>query len=109
MDASPNKNSRNQRIPGTSEAVDSLLLSGLLQAEESALNAPTVAFGVFERALHFNVQNFHKTIRSNGFGTGSGKVRRAVAGLQNPNDGLLDPVRFERQSKRVAQHHRGAQ
>src|SRR5579871_46648 len=109
MDASPNKNNRSERIPGTSEAVDFLTLCGLLQERSVLLNAPAVALGVLKSALHFHVENFHEAVCAYGFGAGRCKVRSAMACLQDADYGLLNPICFERQTKSITQHHRRAE
>ena len=81
------------------------LPAGVCKQDQDELDAPAVAFGVFECALHFNVEDIHKPCRSNGFRPGHGQIWRSVSSLQDPHDRLLDPVRFEGQSECIAKHH----
>src|ERR1700745_2057393 len=101
MDARPSSNRRSQRILPLSRGVILSRHSGICKTQNYRSDAPAVAFGVLQRALHFDVENFHKPIGSNGFGAWSGKVRRAMTTRKYPHDGLLDPVGFKTQSKRV--------
>ena len=73
------------------------------------LDAPAVAFCVFQGALHFAVQGFHKPCSSNGFAARSDQVRGPKARTENAHYRLFDPVSFEVQAKGVAEHHGGAQ
>ena len=85
------------------------LRDGICKQDNAELNAPAVAFGMLQRSLHFDVENVHKSRRPNRFRASRGEVRSPVARLQNAHDGLFDPVRFERQAKGIAKHHRRAQ
>ena len=55
------------------------LPADICKQDQEELDAPAVAFGVFECALHFNVENIHKPCRSNRFCPGHGQVRRSVS------------------------------
>src|SRR5437667_1145149 len=76
---------------------------------EAKLDAPTIAFSVFQGALHFFVQNFHKASSSNAFRASCDQIRRAIATGKDTHDRLFHPIGFQIQAKGVAQHHRGAQ
>src|SRR5690242_5106093 len=99
MDARPSSNRRNQRILPLSRAVILSRHSGICKTQNYRSDAPAVALGVLECALHFHVEDLHKPIRSNRFGAGSGKIGGAIATSKDAHDGLLNPVGFEAQPK----------
>ena len=59
------------------------------------LDAPAVALGMLQGTLHLFVKYFHKPIGPNGFGAGSGQIRRSEAGRKRTGYRLLDPVGFQ--------------
>src|SRR6266403_4505154 len=77
--------------------------------DEPALHAPTVALGMFERALHLFAKDFGENRAAHGASAGLRDVRCAIAAGEDAQERLLDPVGFEREPKSVAEHHRGAE
>jgi hypothetical protein len=59
------------------------------------LDAPTVAFGVFKRALHLFPQDFREHRTAHGLRAGLGNVRRPVPAGEYPLQRLFHPIRFQ--------------
>src|SRR6266446_9395003 len=73
------------------------------------LDAPAVALGVLERALHLFAEHFRERRARYGAGARFGDVGSAVAAAEDAQQRLLHPVRFQRQPEGVAQHHSDAE
>src|SRR5258708_22302741 len=80
----------------------------LRKLRESNLYAPAVALGVFKGALHLVAEHFDECRTGYGAGARLRDVRGAIAAAENPKQGLLHPVGFERKSEPIAQHHGNA-
>src|SRR6266481_3015988 len=84
---------------GCGDAAEQAKAEALLP--HSKLDAPAVFFGVFEGALHFVVQHVVEDRASHGFLAGFGDVSGADAGVEDADEGLLGPIRFEAEAKGV--------
>src|SRR3954471_10583844 len=73
------------------------------------LDAPTVAFGMLQRALHLFTQTFCEHRGRHVSPAWPEKIGGSIAAAKHAKDGLLYPVCFQRQAKSIAQHHRRAQ
>ena len=74
---------------------DLLVMKGASRAERmSTLDAPAVALGVFEGALHFFAENFGEDGAADGAGAGLGDVGRTVTAGEDALERLLDPICF---------------
>src|SRR6266480_3907536 len=78
-------------------------------SRQVTLDAPAVALGVFERALHLFPQDFRKDRAAHGARTLLSDIGRPVTPREHSLQRLLDPVRFQRKAEGVSQHHRGAE
>ncbi len=65
------------------------------RADESALHAPTVALGMFERALHLFAKDFSENRAAHSASAGLRDVRCTIAAGEDAQERLLDPVGLE--------------
>src|SRR6266480_5207240 len=89
--------------------VDRYEKAQIATVREVALDAPAVALGVFERALHLFPQDFRQDGAAHGARTWLSDIGRPVPPGEHSLQRLLDPIRFQRKAESVSQHHRGAE
>src|SRR5215472_4830584 len=90
-------------------SADGQRLTSAPLGEVTVLHAPAVSLGVFKRPLHFFSQDLGEDGSAHFTGIRLPNIRSAKARGKHSRQGLLHPIRLQRQAKCVPQHHRRTQ